>query len=79
MKTTVEIDDNLLRAAKRVADERHMTLRQLIESGLRRELAASQSGIAWVAATGPWPAKLDLSSREAMWAWISLPEGTSLV
>jgi hypothetical protein len=39
MKTTVEIADPLLREAKRLARERRTTLRSLLESALRRELA----------------------------------------
>lgn len=38
MKTTVEIADDVLRRAKRVAASEGVTLRDLIESGLRREL-----------------------------------------
>lgn len=36
MKTTVEIPDALLAAARRVAAREGLTLRQLIEEGLRR-------------------------------------------
>ncbi len=39
MKTTVEIAEDLLTQAKRVAATDGLTLRELIESGLRRELA----------------------------------------
>lgn len=38
MKTTVEIADDLLKRAKKVAAERGTTLRDLIESGIRIEL-----------------------------------------
>lgn len=38
MKTTVEIADGLLQEAKEVAKESDVTLRELIESGLRKEL-----------------------------------------
>lgn len=38
MKTTVEIADALLEEAKRIAKERDITLRELIECGLRKEL-----------------------------------------
>ena len=40
MKTTVEISDALLKDAKRLAARDRTTLRTLIESGLRHELAA---------------------------------------
>jgi len=73
MKTTVEIEEDLLRAAKRAAIDRKCTLREMIERGLRRELAAGakpSAGIAWVTASGELPRGLDLSSREAMWEWL---------
>jgi len=76
MKTTVEIDDELLRSAKRAAIDRRSTLRQLIEGGLRRELAATapRAPIEWVSATGEWPKDVDFSDREAMWRWIEAEE-----
>jgi hypothetical protein len=73
MKTTVEIEDKLLKQAKRAAVDRNCTLRELIERGLRRELAAGgqpKPPIQWVTASGPWPEGLDLRSREAMYEWI---------
>ena len=76
MKTTVEIDDELLRTAKRAAIDRRSTLRQLIEGGLRRELAATtpRPPIEWVSATGKWLQDVDFSDREAMWRWIEAEE-----
>lgn len=44
MKTTVEIADDLLARAKRLAVSRGTTLSDVIEHGLRRELADSASG-----------------------------------
>jgi hypothetical protein len=41
MKTTVEISEALLQAAKRMAAERNMTLRMVIEAALRRHLEAA--------------------------------------
>ena len=43
MKTTVELSDELLMAAKKAAIERRTTLRALVESGLRRELAGPET------------------------------------
>jgi hypothetical protein len=41
MRTTVSISDELLAAAKRRARERGVSLGQVIDAALRRELAAS--------------------------------------
>lgn len=41
MRTTVAVDDHLLAAAKRRAQERGQTLGQVVEDALRRELAES--------------------------------------
>jgi len=40
MKTTVEIEDALLVSAKRYAAARGLTLRQVVETGLRQVLAS---------------------------------------
>jgi hypothetical protein len=42
MRTTVRLDEHLLRQAKREAHERGETLTSLIENGLRLVLAGSQ-------------------------------------
>lgn len=42
MKTTVELSDALLDEARRAAREDGLTLRALLEAGLRRELAERQ-------------------------------------
>jgi hypothetical protein len=41
MRTTLAVDDHLLRAAKRRARQLGITLGQLVEAALRRELARS--------------------------------------
>jgi len=43
MKTTVEIDDELLKAAKTAAIDEGVTLRELVEDGLRHRLALHRS------------------------------------
>ena len=43
MKTTVDISDSLLEAAKRAAAREGITLRELIETGLRQTLKERKS------------------------------------
>jgi len=68
MKTTVELPDELLIAAKQRAAELHCPLRMLIERGLRHELAGRRRRrtskaprIRWVTVRGGLPPGLDLS------------------
>jgi hypothetical protein len=70
MRTTVSVDDELLAAAKRRAQERGVTLGAVIESALRRELtapapAAAPSIPVFRGGTGPRPG-LDLTSNRAI-------------
>lgn len=72
MKTTIELSDALLTAAKRHARTRGMTLRALIEEGLRRVLRdaeqqppfrlrrASFKGVGRDAQSGAWSTVRDL-------------------
>jgi len=72
MKTTVDIPDDLLLAAKREALESGRTLRELVTVGLRHELAAparprrKRASFRLVTVPGNLAQGLDLSSREAM-------------
>ena len=78
MKTTVELPDDLLIAAKKRAAETRSTLRVLLERGLRQALAAGASGrkqrrgrkIRWVTVDGGLPPGLDVSDRAAMHEWL---------
>lgn len=77
MKTTIDLPDNLLVAAKKRAAESRSTLRELFERGLRRELAepAKRSprkgpAIRWVTAPGGLPPGLDVDDRAAMHDWL---------
>jgi len=78
MKTTIELPDELLIAAKKRAAEARTTLRELFERGLRQELAPRPRvskrlrarRIRWVTAPGGLPAGLDVADRAAMHGWL---------
>ena len=77
MKTTVDLPDDLLVAAKKRAAESRSTLRALLERGLRRELRrprrarpAAQPAIRWVTVDGGLPEGLDVADRAAMSDWL---------
>lgn len=71
MRTTLKIDDELLRAAKRRAQQEGRTLGQVVEDALRRQLATpaqKQAGPAlsvFRGGTGPAPG-VDVSSNRAL-------------
>jgi hypothetical protein len=77
MKTTVELPDDLLIAAKKRAAELRRPLRSLIEEGLRLRLRSTSPArgrrrrIRWVTSKGGLPRGLDVSSRQAMHEWIA--------
>ena len=76
MKTTIDLPDALLIAAKKRAAESRTTLRDLFERGLRRELSRPRRrgkppAIRWVTAPGGLPPGLDVSDRAAMREWLS--------
>jgi len=73
MKTTIDLPDELLIAAKKRAAELRTTLKALFERGLRRELADRQesqpipeTAIRWVTASGGLPEGLDVADREQL-------------
>jgi hypothetical protein len=76
VKTTIELPDDLLIAAKKRAAETRTTLRELMERSLRRELQGEKKQephkrqkIRWVTSRGGLPPGLDISSREKMYEW----------
>ena len=76
MKTTIDLPDDLLIAAKKRAAESRQTLREIFERGLRRELSRTGSHgrpkpIHWVTAPGGLPPGLDVSDRSAMLDWLA--------
>ena len=76
MKTTIDLPDELLIAAKKRAAELRCTLKTLIERGLRRELSdrrtirAKKRTIRWVTVPGGLPRGLDIRDRAAMHDWL---------
>ncbi|MEX0878721.1 MAG: hypothetical protein WEF99_07655 [Thermoanaerobaculia bacterium] len=76
MKTTIDLPDELLVAAKKKAAESRTTLREIFERGLRRELLEPRRRgktpqIRWVTAAGGLPPGLDVSDRAAMREWLA--------
>jgi len=77
MKTTIDLPDDLLVAAKKRAAELRRPMRELVERGLRRELGEradgarrATGGIRWITVAGGLPPGLDLRDRAAMHARI---------
>jgi hypothetical protein len=78
MKTTIELPDELLIAAKKRAADLRKPLKALIEAGLRSQLEgpakpgaiAARRKIRWVTVDGGLPKELDISSRESMYNWL---------
>jgi hypothetical protein len=74
MKTTVDLPDGLVIAAKQRAAAQRRPLRELVEEGLRRVLETpAESGRAarrlrWVVAKGGAPA--ETADRAAMYDWL---------
>ena len=77
MKTTVDLPDDLLVAAKKRAAELRCSLRTLIERGLRQELSGqrrtargTKRRISCVTVPGGLPPGLDVRDRAAMHEWL---------
>ncbi len=76
MKTTIELPDDLLIAAKKRAAELRRPLRALIEEGLRARLARPEKPakpgkkIRWVLVEGGLPPGLEITDRAKMHGWI---------
>ena len=77
MKTTIDLPDDLLIAAKKRAAELRRPLRALVEEGLRARLAAGDKrvsakarAIRWVTVAGGLPPGLDLTDRQQMSEWL---------
>lgn len=85
VKTTVELNDALYRAAKKMAVDRGTSLREMIEAGLRREMERpGRAGRRRIPQPGEWPqapapldlpADVNLADRTSLWAWIERDRG----
>jgi hypothetical protein len=76
VKTTLDLPDELLIAAKKRAAEERTSLRALVARSLRRELGEADGServveIDWDSITveGGLPTEVDFDNREAMWKW----------
>ena len=75
MKTTLELPDELLIAAKKRAAELRRPLRSLVEEGLRLVLREDakprrKRKIHFVTAKGGLAPDLDISNRTSMYEWL---------
>ena len=78
MKTTIDLPDDLLIAAKKQAAERRKPLRAILEAGLRAELRAGRRSqaaarprrIKWVTVRGGLPPGCDVADRARMHDWL---------
>ncbi len=71
MKTTMNLDEELLRATKRLAAERGVTVTSIVEDALRHALDAARDHPPYVfeptIVHGRRPPAVDVSDREALY------------
>lgn len=74
MKTTLNIDDGLLRKAKKAAAERGVTLTSIVEDALRSALARKPSPpkdrLPWPTVKGRRVPDVDISDRDSLYEWM---------
>ena len=75
MKTTIDLPDELVTQAKIRAARERRTLKDLIEAGLRKELASPSRSdrpgpITWVTVAGGLPTEIDVADRETWSHWM---------
>ena len=76
MKTTLDLEDELVIAAKKRAAEERTSLKAIVERGLRAELkrskarSGSRKVIRWVTVDGGLAVDLDVSDRAGMHDWL---------
>jgi len=77
MKTTLNLDDELLRRAKRRAQQRGSTLTSVVEDGLRAVLAEASAPayrLQLPVVKGAAPPAVDPADREALYAILDRPQ-----
>ena len=71
MKTTLNLNDEVLRRAKECAGRRGITLTRFVENALRSKIAASQTPTAFrltlKTVRGTRPPNVDITDREALY------------
>jgi predicted transcriptional regulator len=72
MRTTLDLDEALLRRAKRLAAERHTTLTRIVEEALAAALAPRAAGASvyrfrWETDHGRYVGGIDLADRDALY------------
>lgn len=72
MRTTLDIDDELLKNAKKAAAERGIPLRRVVEDGLslllrRSPRPARRKGLRWKTTAGPALPGVDLADRDRLY------------
>jgi hypothetical protein len=74
MRTTIDLQDELLIAIKKRAAEQRRPLRALIEEAVRAQLARATRRkprrLRWLTAPGGLPPGVDLADRAAMHEWL---------
>ena len=69
MKTTIEISDPLLREARKLAEREGLTLRALVERGLRRVVTETKRGAPFKLRHASFKGKgLQADARGASWS-----------
>ena len=71
MKTTVNLDDQLLRLARKVAVDRGITFREVLEEALRASVMdhpqQAPFSFRWTPVTGTGPPSVDVDDRDALY------------
>ena len=75
MKTTLDLNDDLMIAAKTRAAQERTSLKALVERGLRAELKRGKMvpprrAIRWVTVAGGVPEGLDIADRASLYAFL---------